>query len=55
MPSTNSDGFCVQYVYSQVSIIIGHKTLFLYDMDNAENPVELAFQGRYGDIVSYKW
>jgi WD repeat-containing protein 19 len=37
-----------------VSTIIGRKTLFLYDMDNTENPIELAFQARYGDIVSYK-
>ena len=35
--------------------MIGHKTLMLYDMDGQENPVELAFQARYGDIVSYKW
>ncbi|KAL5510222.1 hypothetical protein EMCRGX_G005732 [Ephydatia muelleri] len=38
-----------------VSIIIGHKTLFLYDMDNADNPVELAFQPHYGDIAAYTW
>ena len=39
----------------QVSVVIGHKTLFLYNMDNADNPIELAFQSRYGDIMSYKW
>lgn len=38
-----------------MSVVIGHKTLFLYDMDNADNPIELAFQPRYGDIVTYKW
>ena len=42
-------------VYIQVSVIVGQKTLFLYDLDNAENPIELAFQPRYGEIVSYKW
>ena len=24
-------------------------------MDNSDNPIELAFQPRYGEIVSYKW
>ena len=38
-----------------VSVVIGHKTLFLYDMDNADNPIELAFQPRYGEITTYKW
>ena len=38
-----------------VSVVIGNKTLFLYDMDNADNPIELAFQPRYGDITTYKW
>lgn len=35
--------------------MVGHKTLFLYDMENPDNPIELAFQQRYGDIVTYKW
>ena len=39
----------------QVSVIIGKKTLFLYNMNDPENPVELAFQQRYGNIVAYKW
>ena len=39
----------------QVSVVVGRKTLYLYDMDNSDNPVELAFQTRYGNIVTYKW
>jgi WD repeat-containing protein 19 len=38
-----------------VSVVLGHKTLFLYDMDNTGKPIELAFQPRYGEIVTYKW
>ncbi|XP_074649650.1 WD repeat-containing protein 19-like isoform X1 [Tubulanus polymorphus] len=38
-----------------VSVVIGRKTLFLYNMNEPENPVELAFQQRYGNIVAYKW
>lgn len=39
----------------QVSCIIAKKTLFLYNLNDPENPVELAFQQRYGSIVAYKW
>lgn len=35
--------------------MIGHKTLYLYDMENPEKPIELAFQQRYGEIMTYKW
>ncbi|XP_064636625.1 WD repeat-containing protein 19-like isoform X3 [Lineus longissimus] len=38
-----------------VSVVIGRKTLFLYNMNDPENPIELAFQQRYGNIVAYKW
>ncbi|XP_025088691.1 WD repeat-containing protein 19-like isoform X2 [Pomacea canaliculata] len=38
-----------------VSANVGHKTLFLYNINDPENPIELAFQPRYGTIVSYKW
>lgn len=43
------------FIIIQVSIMVGHKTLFLYDMANPDNPIELAFQQRYGDIMTYKW
>ncbi|KAK3101973.1 hypothetical protein FSP39_007745 [Pinctada imbricata] len=38
-----------------VSVVIGKKTLFLYNLNDPENPIELAFQQRYGNIVSYRW
>lgn len=38
-----------------VSILIGKKTLFLYNLDDPENPIELAFQQKYGSVVTYKW
>ena len=38
-----------------VSVVVGHKTLFLYNLHDPENPVELAFQQRYGSVVTYKW
>jgi hypothetical protein len=39
----------------QVSVLVGRKTLFLYNLHDPENPVELAFQQRYGSVVTYKW
>ncbi|KAK8722853.1 hypothetical protein OTU49_012085 [Cherax quadricarinatus] len=38
-----------------VSLVVAKKTLFLYNLNDPENPIELAFQSRYGNIVSYKW
>ena len=38
-----------------MSAVVGHKTLFLMEIDNTDHPVELAFQPRYGDIVAYTW
>ena len=38
-----------------VSFVVGRKTLFLFNLDDPENPIELAFQGRYGNIVGYHW
>jgi WD repeat-containing protein 19 len=38
-----------------ISASVGKKTLFLFNMDDPDNPIELAFQQRYGSIVSYKW
>lgn len=36
-------------------MIVGQKTLFLFNLNDPDNPIELAFQPRYGDIVTYKW
>jgi WD repeat-containing protein 19 len=37
-----------------ITIVIANKTLMLNEIDSEENPIELAFQGRYGNIVSYR-
>ncbi|XP_045115021.1 WD repeat-containing protein 19-like isoform X2 [Portunus trituberculatus] len=37
-----------------VSLIVAKKTLFLYNLNDPENPIELAFENRYGTIVTYK-
>ena len=31
------------------------KMILLYQLDDPDNPIQLAFQKKYGDIVSYKW
>ncbi|CAG0921516.1 unnamed protein product [Notodromas monacha] len=38
-----------------ISLIISRKTLFLFNLDDPENPIELAFQSRYGNVVAYEW
>eukprot|EP01012_Entosiphon_sulcatum_P034005 TRINITY_DN4306_c0_g1_i1.p1 TRINITY_DN4306_c0_g1~~TRINITY_DN4306_c0_g1_i1.p1 ORF type:complete len:1383 (+),score=422.30 TRINITY_DN4306_c0_g1_i1:301-4449(+) len=38
-----------------VSVNMGGKTLLLYNTTDQDNPIELAFQPRYGNIVSYQW
>ena len=43
---------CTPY---QVSASVGKKTLFLFNLNDPDNPIELAFQPRYGSIVSYRW
>ncbi|KAL1023991.1 hypothetical protein UPYG_G00049980 [Umbra pygmaea] len=40
---------------STVSVAVGKKTLFLLNLNDPENPIELAFQARYGHIISYRW
>ncbi|XP_063635799.1 WD repeat-containing protein 19 [Cydia splendana] len=38
-----------------ISLVVGKRTLYLYNLLNPDNPIELAFQQRYGAIVAYKW
>ena len=38
-----------------VSLVVGGKTLYLFNLYDPDNPIELAFQTRYGNIVAYKW
>jgi len=38
-----------------LSLVVGHKTLLLLNLADPDNPLELAFQARYGNITSYRW
>jgi WD repeat-containing protein 19 len=38
-----------------VSLIKNKKHLYLNNITNPDNPVELSFQSRYGDIVTHRW
>lgn len=38
-----------------VSLIIGKTRLFLYNIRDPDNPIDLGFQKIYGPIVTYKW
>lgn len=38
-----------------VSLIMGKKILYLFSIDDPDNPIELAFQSKYGDIANYQW
>ncbi|KAJ8599437.1 hypothetical protein CTAYLR_008001 [Chrysophaeum taylorii] len=40
---------------SHLSINMGGQSLLLYDLNDPDNPLELAFQQRYGSIVTHKW
>lgn len=39
----------------QVSVNVSKKTLLLYNINEPDSPIELAFQTHYGSIVAYKW
>lgn len=34
---------------------MGKKTLYLFNLLDPENPIELAFQQHYGYIIAYHW
>ena len=38
-----------------MSVVLGGKSLLIYDITDPDSPVELAFQPQYGNIVSYRW
>ena len=38
-----------------ISLIINRKTLVLFSIDDPDNPIELAFQSKYGEIINYQW
>ena len=39
----------------QVSVTVDKKILTLVNVNDPQNPIELTFQRRYGNIVSYRW
>ncbi|XP_054993579.1 WD repeat-containing protein 19 isoform X2 [Sorex araneus] len=38
-----------------ISVLLGKKNLFLFNLNEPENPIDLEFQQRYGSIVCYSW
>ncbi|NWY13192.1 WDR19 protein, partial [Aphelocoma coerulescens] len=40
---------------STVSAVVGKRTLFLFNLNDPDNPIDLKFQQPYGNIVTYKW
>ncbi|VDM26934.1 unnamed protein product [Toxocara canis] len=40
---------------TMLSAVLGKKILMLVSLSDSENPINLQFQARYGDIVSYVW
>uniref|UniRef100_A0A452SZ61 WD repeat domain 19 n=1 Tax=Ursus maritimus TaxID=29073 RepID=A0A452SZ61_URSMA len=40
---------------STISVVVGKKTLFLYNLNEPDNPIDLEFQQCYGNIVCYSW
>ncbi|KAI4585986.1 hypothetical protein MJG53_020611, partial [Ovis ammon polii x Ovis aries] len=39
----------------QISVVVGKKTLFLFNLNEPDNPVDMEFQQHYGNIVCYSW
>ncbi|KAF7987479.1 hypothetical protein HCN44_003241 [Aphidius gifuensis] len=38
-----------------ISLIINKTRLYLYNLKNPDNPIDIGFQKSYGPIVTYKW
>ncbi|XP_022173523.1 WD repeat-containing protein 19 isoform X2 [Myzus persicae] len=38
-----------------VSVLVANKTLYLIDLQDTDNPFELAFNLKYGSIITYHW
>ncbi|XP_016278762.1 WD repeat-containing protein 19-like isoform X1 [Monodelphis domestica] len=38
-----------------ISVVVGKKNLFLFNVNCPENPIDLGFQQHYGNIVCYHW
>ncbi|XP_019491540.1 PREDICTED: WD repeat-containing protein 19 [Hipposideros armiger] len=39
----------------QISVVVGKKSLFFFNLNEPDSPVDLEFQQRYGNIVCYSW
>lgn len=39
----------------QLSLIVSKKVLYIYNLQEPDEPMKLAFEPSYGDIVSYEW
>ncbi|XP_031991730.1 WD repeat-containing protein 19 isoform X1 [Hylobates moloch] len=40
---------------SMISVVLGKKTLFLFNLNEPDNPADLEFQQDFGNIVCYNW
>ncbi|OWK07046.1 WDR19 [Cervus elaphus hippelaphus] len=38
-----------------ISVVVGKKILFLFNLNEPDNPIDLEFQQHYGNIVCYSW
>ncbi|BET02082.1 WD repeat domain 19 [Nesidiocoris tenuis] len=38
-----------------LSLIVGKKILFIYNLQDPDEPIKLAFEPMYGNIVAYEW
>lgn len=45
----------LQLLALQASVSVDKKILMLFNVNDPENRIELTFQRRYGNIVSYRW
>ena len=44
-----------QLLEGTVSLILNKKVVYLFSIDDPDNPIELAFQSKYGEVVNYQW
>jgi WD repeat-containing protein 19 len=41
--------------FTTISTVLNNKTILIYDVKKKSNPIELALDSDYGDIVTYQW
>ncbi len=42
-------------MFFQISAIVGKKSLMLINLNEPQNPFNLQFQHRYGNLINYVW